>query len=200
MLAQLCNVSRQEVRHLMILCVSPTSFNRICVRSIGRKIKRLKSRMCCDEFFYNLGCMDSGAIPDEFDIPRDLATNLSKKINHQASIEILIGRKHFEQKAFALCFRRKRNCPNRRNLVPPIPCWKDWSFATGRQRSTPGWHQLKANLIKKNQGCFVRLGFFLISGSSSESQVLTFSALRSRAIFSGRWNDQPSFSVTRRYT
>lgn len=184
----------------MILCVSPTSFNGICVRSIGRKIERFKPRMCCDEVFYNLGCMDSGAIPDQFDIPRDLATKLSKKINNKASIEILIGRKHLEQKTFTLCFWRKRNCPNRRNLVSPIPCWKDWSFTTRRQCSTPGWHQLKANLIKKNQGCCVYLGFFLISGSSSESQVLTFSALRSRAIFSGRWNDQPSFSVTRRYT
>ena len=51
--------------------------------------------MCCDEVFYNLGCMDSGAIPDQFDIPRDLATKLSKKINNKASIEILIGRKQF---------------------------------------------------------------------------------------------------------
>lgn len=200
MLAQFRNISHQEVRHLMILCVSPTSFNGICIRSIGREIKRLKPRMRCDEVFYNPGCMDSSAIPDQFDIPRNLATNLSKKINHKASIEILIGRKHLEQKAFALCFRRKCNCPNRRNLVSAIPRWKDWSFATRRQRSTPGWHQLKANLIEKNQGCFVRLGFFLISGSSSESQILTFSASRSRAIFSGRWNDQPSFSVTRRYT
>lgn len=182
----------------MIFGMAPTSFNRVCVRSIGWKIERLKSWMSREELFDDLGSMNSCTIPDQFDISWNLSANLAEKIDHKRSIEVLIGRKHLKQKSFPLCFRRNCNRSNRGDFVSTIPSWKDRGFASRCQRSAPSWHQLKAYLIKKDQGCFIRLGFFLISGSSSESQVLAFSGLRSRAIFSGRWNDQPNFSVTRR--
>lgn len=198
MVAQLRNVSHHEVWHLMILGVAPAAFDRVRVRSIRREVERLHPRVGREELLYDLGRMDSCAIPDQLDVPRDLSSNFTEELDHKGSIKVLIGGKHVKQEAFPLGFRGDRYRPNRGDLVSTIPRGEDRGFPTRCQGATPGGHHLKAHLVKEDQGCFVRLGFFLISGSSSVSQALTFSGLRSRAIFSGRWNVQPNFSVTRR--
>ena len=182
----------------MILCMPPAPLHRIGVRRVCWEVEGLDPGMGRKECLYDLGRMDSSSIPNQLDVARDFPANLAEEINDPASVEVHVGRKHPEEKPLPLRLRGNRDGPYRRNLVPAVPCRKDRRLSTRSKGSSAGGHHLKAHLVQIDQGRLVRFGFFLISGSFSWSQFLTTSGFRSRAIFSGRWKDQPNFSVTRR--
>lgn len=166
--------------------MSPTSFNRIHIRSIPRKSKGLDSSLPGKKLLNHFCPMDWSAIPDQLDGPGDVFSEAPKKLNYQLRVEVFVCRKHLKKEALLFGFGTDRDRPNGRNFPPLVPRHQLRGFPTWCQRPLSSWHQLKTSFVRVNQCCPFFFGFFLISGRSSDNHCSTLWGSRSRAIFSGR--------------
>lgn len=196
MVAKSTDVLHDQIGKLVVFRMCPASFNRIGVRSVGRKMKGLDPRMLRQELFDNLAAVNPCLVPDQCDWTGDVMQHRTEKSHNKVSVEVGVDRKHLKQETFALGFGSDCNRPNCRYFSTAIPRDKLGGLPARSQSSPSGWHHLETRLISVDQRCPFLLGFFLMSGSSFESHCATFSGSRSRATFSGRWNVQPSFDVT----
>lgn len=169
----------------MILGMPPTSFNRVCVRSIGRKMENFHHWILLQERFDCLGSMNASPIHEEKQFPRNPSGKNSQKTDDLGCFEILVGRKKSEQKAWPPLFPADCYACNSRDFGPPVPGLQDRRFSLGRECSFPCGEKLEARFVDEDDRGVLPQGFFLMSGNPVVRQASTSSSRRSRAIFSG---------------
>lgn len=187
----LCN----EVGHLVILGIPPRTFYGIGIRSVGRKMEYLYPRISLQERLDRLSPVDSCSVHEQEDLSGDPLCQKPQETDHIRPFEILVGWKESEQEAGATLLSTDGDAGDGRDLGAPIPGFQDRRFPFWGECPLSCWEELEAGFIDENDRRLFPAGFFLMAGNSFFRQTSTSPSRRSRAIFSGFWELQPSFRV-----
>jgi hypothetical protein len=189
---QLLKVGGAKVGYAMAFPVSPNVFSRIELRRIGRKPGQNDSTgLSIDKAAYDSAAMHTQAVPDDQQIPRQLAQNMSEEIDNlrcpdrtrvQSEIEPPPG-----------------NRGNNREGLPAEMKLQHGRLTSGR----PGPRHVRAltqpAFIDKDYGSALSEGFFLRAGQRYRFHWRIACSSRSKALPAGRWQLQPR-SLSRRHT
>ena len=82
-IAELTEVTRAEVRQLVMFPIAPDVFHRIEFRGIGRQVvQRQAAPLVGDKFRDQVAAMSLGAIPDYQQSARQMTQQMGKEVHH----------------------------------------------------------------------------------------------------------------------
>lgn len=134
--------------------------------------------------------VDGPAIPDEDDVPAEMAEQVLQEDGDLLMSDVLGIQMQIE--AQSLPVGTDRHGGNGRDAVAPIPMSNHRRLAPWRPRAPDGRGQLEPGFIGKYEVRVQALGFFLIRGQTVRFQRAIAASSRSRARRSGFWQDQPN--------
>ena len=168
----------------------PDSLVGIELRRIGRKSLQVKPLGVSAKITYELASVGIPAIPQDEDVARELAEQLSQEIAGLKLPDVL--RVELKVKIQSLSAGRNRDPRDDRDPVAPINVMHGGRLPHGRPGGGDRGGQLEARFICEDEVGTQPLGVFFTLGQSSWMKRRISDLLRSSAFFCGFWWLHPS--------